>query len=675
MAEIISLRTRYSKTFDLGGGVRQEVVGPVPIHYTDVNGAYQEIDSNLKASSGGYDWENTANDFSARFKANLNDVAPIMFARGGVTVSFRPRGIALFDRVLNAYTIIAHPNNTAPTVSDREILFPNLYPTVDAAYQIGPTGIKEFIRVKAGANVPAPSAYGYDPATTYLVMATEITITGADSYQDELGALTQTRDLGKIAFIKGGVAQFSIPELLGWEGNGTVKNVLKKRLKIVGGKPYLLHGIEYAKYAAATKFPYVLDTTVQYDTGSGSWACPSGVTSVQIECWGGGGYGGSSGGSHGSGGGGGGAYAKKNALTVSYPNSCAYQVGFIGGTSWFKDGVGTKVCEAVGGGDGEDQGPGGQGGQTSGCTGDVKTAGSNGASPSDQAGGTGGTGGNGGNGGGGGEFDQPGGDGTQPGGGGGGAGGNDGSDPSGGAGASGRILLTYASGGTNYTLPASGGSFAETGAVVGLKAGRRVTAVSGGYDETGTAVSLKCGRKVAAAAGSYAESGTAVLLKYGRLLASGGGLFSLAGTDAGLSAGRKVAAGSGTYSFTGQAVTLICTQVGAYLLTAGGGECRLTGRDVALRAARLIAAGSGSIAETGAGVTLRKDSRLGAGAGSYAFTGFDVAFIHAATGDSLLPADPGVFILTGYPASMVKFGILPGRGYRSTGPRTGHISN
>jgi hypothetical protein len=125
----------------------------------------------------------------------------------------------------------------------------------------------------------------------------------------------------------------------------------------------------------------------------------------------------------------------------------------------------------------------------------------------------------------------------------------------------------------------------------------------------------------------------------------------------------------------GQDVALIYTPVGVYILTAGGGAYQLTGQDAAFRAARLIGAISGSFVETGAGVTLRKDSHLGAGAGSYALTGSDVAFIHAATGDSLLPADPGAFILTGYPASMVKFGILPGRGYRSTGPRTGHISN
>jgi len=61
-------------------------------------------------------------------------------------------------------------------------------------------------------------------------------------------------------------------------------------------------------------------TTVIYTTGGAkSWTCPAGVTSVQIEAWGGGAGGRTSGNSNGfvGGGGGGGAYARRNSIAVS----------------------------------------------------------------------------------------------------------------------------------------------------------------------------------------------------------------------------------------------------------------------------------------------------------------------------------------------------------------------
>ena len=59
-------------------------------------------------------------------------------------------------------------------------------------------------------------------------------------------------------------------------------------------------------------------TTTTYNSGSGNFVVPAGVTSLQIELWGGGGGGGQGNGSSaGAGGGGGGGYVKKNALVVT----------------------------------------------------------------------------------------------------------------------------------------------------------------------------------------------------------------------------------------------------------------------------------------------------------------------------------------------------------------------
>jgi hypothetical protein len=64
-------------------------------------------------------------------------------------------------------------------------------------------------------------------------------------------------------------------------------------------------------------------------TTSGTWTCPQGVTSIQVEAWGGGGGGGYGGGTnkYGGGGGGGGAYTKNTSVTVIPGTSYTVTVG------------------------------------------------------------------------------------------------------------------------------------------------------------------------------------------------------------------------------------------------------------------------------------------------------------------------------------------------------------
>ncbi len=197
--------------------------------------------------------------------------------------------------------------------------------------------------------------------------------------------------------------------------------------------------------------------------GTYTWVCPEGVTSITVECWGGGGGCGTSY-SRAGGGAGGGAYAS-SILNVVPGNSYTVIVGSggsIGNNGNYSSFGSGPLVRAAGGTRGEDGY--GVGGTVANSIGTIRFAGGNGGSrySSDRTGGggggsatstangsngsdgsyyDGGTGGAGqGNGGNGGDQDQSGGTGIAPGGGGGGRG-HDGS--SSGTGADGQVIITY----------------------------------------------------------------------------------------------------------------------------------------------------------------------------------------------------------------------------------------
>jgi len=66
--------------------------------------------------------------------------------------------------------------------------------------------------------------------------------------------------------------------------------------------------------------------------GNGTWVCPLGVTSVQVECWGAGGGGGGTAATYNQGGGGAGGSYVKYTVTVTPGTTYNYTVG-AGGTA------------------------------------------------------------------------------------------------------------------------------------------------------------------------------------------------------------------------------------------------------------------------------------------------------------------------------------------------------
>ncbi len=196
-------------------------------------------------------------------------------------------------------------------------------------------------------------------------------------------------------------------------------------------------------------YPVTIDPTTTYNSGSGSWQAPAGVTSVQAEVWGAGGNG-SGDGSYGGVGGGGGGYAIKNVISVTPGNSYSYSVasGGSGATTWFYN---STTVAATSGGNASGTTPGGGGAMTYGDSGSSGgTGGTSWQEGYEFWGGNGGAGANGGLGGAGGWYEDeyyaetPAASGNPPGGGGGGVAHYNTYGP--GSGANGRVTLTYTSG-------------------------------------------------------------------------------------------------------------------------------------------------------------------------------------------------------------------------------------
>jgi hypothetical protein len=123
--------------------------------------------------------------------------------------------------------------------------------------------------------------------------------------------------------------------------------------------------------------------TDTYDVvGTWTWVAPTGVTSAEVTCWGGGGYGELA---DEGGGGGGGAYAYDSSIAVTAGNSYSVVVGGIAGDSTFN--ANDLVAK---GGTTSTGDAGGAGGQAGSCVGEVVYSGGNGGAGNGTSGGGGG---------------------------------------------------------------------------------------------------------------------------------------------------------------------------------------------------------------------------------------------------------------------------------------------
>jgi RHS repeat-associated protein len=136
--EVVSLRTRTSRTYVTEEGTYRRVTSLAPVNYRDAQGRWQPIDSRLVAASGGY--ENKANDVRVRMPQSL--AAPVRVQRGGIWAAFQ---------LVGAQT-------RAPVVDRATATYRDALPGVTARYTALAEGVKEELVLQSRA---APSVFRF----------------------------------------------------------------------------------------------------------------------------------------------------------------------------------------------------------------------------------------------------------------------------------------------------------------------------------------------------------------------------------------------------------------------------------------------------------------------------------------------------------------------------------
>lgn len=246
-ADILVLRSAYSKTYILPDNTYQTVVSAEPVHYQDTDGYFKDIENTIvdetkTLKSTSYKHKNAANAYTARF-GDMSGTLPVLMEYGGNSVGFRPVGardaVAQKGRATNALKSVV-PDENAMTYYD-------VYPGVDMVYESAISGLKEYIVLKRPGT---PNEFEFDMELNGLRIQEKA---GTIKLEDETGA-ELLEITGLMAFDANGEATDKV-------GCEVLENEGKYRIRVTLDEDYLA--------AKDRAYPVVIDPSVMI-TGSNS---------------------------------------------------------------------------------------------------------------------------------------------------------------------------------------------------------------------------------------------------------------------------------------------------------------------------------------------------------------------------------------------------------------------
>ncbi|MEV1143676.1 DNRLRE domain-containing protein [Micromonospora sp. NPDC049799] len=137
--ELAAKRTANSKVYQLSDGRTQAEISSVPLHYKDVKGRFQPIDTTVRpVTNGDYVQGNRTNNFTSLFGDSTEDL--VRFEAGGRSIELGLAGAV---------------KGAKPTVDGSTVTYKGLAGGADVVYDVTATALKEKIVLRKAASGPA----------------------------------------------------------------------------------------------------------------------------------------------------------------------------------------------------------------------------------------------------------------------------------------------------------------------------------------------------------------------------------------------------------------------------------------------------------------------------------------------------------------------------------------
>ena len=151
--ELLGSRTAESKTFVQPDGSFIAAVAPVPIHYVDDSGVWQNIDLNLDSTESG--WSVTKNTFETYFSEDVRGGLAIVVddSIDPLRIGIDPMVIMLENETLNPMPFNEMPNPETVKVAGNQIRYP-MTMTTELEYTVSTTQVKQNLNLREAPFVP-----------------------------------------------------------------------------------------------------------------------------------------------------------------------------------------------------------------------------------------------------------------------------------------------------------------------------------------------------------------------------------------------------------------------------------------------------------------------------------------------------------------------------------------
>jgi len=141
VAEVVSARREFSKTYRLSDGRLEVEIGTVPLHYRDASGRWRDVDTRVAASDrDGFGHRSRGGNFTSWF-GNRSDRL-VRFEMGHHSLTLGVPGTV---------------RNLRPNAAGSRLTFPDVFGTADVRYTVGATSLKEDVVLSAPPTDPTYS--------------------------------------------------------------------------------------------------------------------------------------------------------------------------------------------------------------------------------------------------------------------------------------------------------------------------------------------------------------------------------------------------------------------------------------------------------------------------------------------------------------------------------------